>query len=751
VIMPGPLSRIVVRVGADVSGFRAGLARTTRLADDWAGSIGPKIDKAFAGLGSSSGHLQSVRRVLDGMGAATSLGRATLGVGDLHRAGVGARNTFDRLKLAFMGGGEAADRLRAKIDRTAASIKAGREASEKWRFKLFLAELAQLGAKAAVVAEQKLPGLVFSAARSVEGVVGLGSSVVRTSTAFRDFAPNAAKVVQHLWRARDAARGTADRATNLAEAWYHAKRAGIPLLTMGDGLRGLAAGALNVARGVVGVGVAFLKVGWNVVATAVSGLVSVFTSLASTLVSVGSGLALVGGLAAAGVATFLVKAASHAAHLNETFNKTRDQFGQYAGGVLKASAAMSRAYGTQQREFLDGASSLGALLQGVGYAERDAAKLAANFSKLAADLSARRDLPFATSLQKIMSGLSGEAEPLKSLGILIDEDTVKLYAYQKGIAKVGKELSQTQKVQARMALIVQGLTKDMGALSRESDGPAARIAEFWGRLDALTVAIGTSVAPAFGELLGGINVGLHALKTAWEANSEAVFGWFGVTSEAAGKAGWGVQAVTAGVVVLAKAWAFVGGAVEAAMAKVYRFAAGSLDALSGLYNVIGEGMNKVGLSGDKLIGPILVNAAKAKGFRREAKEWERSASEWVGTGERLADLIREAMVKGLEDVGKAAKEAMGALDFAANPKNVGAPYKAERKQGGFSGAYTLGSKEAASVEANHAFGLLRNEQAAAAKRTAVNTAELVQVGRETLQAIRSNLGPGVPFINVMTM
>lgn len=63
------------------------------------------------------------------------------------------------------------------------------------------------------------------------------------------------------------------------------------------------------------------------------------------------------------------------------------------------------------------------------------------------------------AFNKLKSGISGEAEPLKALGILVNDNTIKTYAYTNGIAKQGKELAESQKVQARYGAIMEATKK----------------------------------------------------------------------------------------------------------------------------------------------------------------------------------------------------------------------------------------------------------------------------------------------------
>lgn len=715
------LGALKVRIGGEVSGFRAALAETSAMAGSWSKAIGPKIDRAFNGLSKSGGVAKGITATLDGLSKFTSVSRAALAIGDVKRGTEGAVNSLQRLRLAFTFNADKASALREKVNATSSRLATLADQSEKARFALFAIDLAGFTAKLAVVAERAIPGLVVGVGRGAVGLASLASGVVRTAQGFTRFVPNVAGAAGALWKASDASKSFAARSADVAKALYHSRQAFRPLLQIGGGFSALAHGAANLAGGVLGIGRSFASIAFNTVVSGASSLLGVFSSLASTVASLATGFTLMGGLVAGGLTTFLVKAASGAAHLNETFNKARQTFGDFGQGVIDSAKEMQAAFGTMPRAFLDGASALGQLLKGVGYTVKDSAKLGTNLAKLAADMSAFRDISFDEALGKIRSGLSGESEPLKALGILIDDETTKLYAYKAGIAAVGKELTQAEKVQARLGLITSGLKDDMGALAREATGPAARINEFWGRLDALTNAVGETFAPILGEFLSGLNTGLDSLKANWEANSAAVFGWFGTSAEALSSTGMGLRTVTSAVGKLGESFAWLATQVVGALGSALRFTSSLVDHVSEAVNAIGIMKEVAGGAG---AGDSWFNSASSlrqqgKAMEKFAQGFDLKATEWKEWGETIGESIGSAMETSAARIGERVQAMTKALDFtAAKPKNP-LEKPASYDKSPFSGAYELGSKEAYSVIAN-SFGL-RGKGGGAQDKTAANT------------------------------
>ena len=64
----------------------------------------------------------------------------------------------------------------------------------------------------------------------------------------------------------------------------------------------------------------------------------------------------------------------------ESQNKLKEIFGTNATLIIDASVKMQKAFGVSKKEFQDSAGVFGAIFEGVGYVEKDAAQLAVHFS-----------------------------------------------------------------------------------------------------------------------------------------------------------------------------------------------------------------------------------------------------------------------------------------------------------------------------------------------------------------------------------
>jgi hypothetical protein len=198
------------------------------------------------------------------------------------------------------------------------------------------------------------------------------------------------------------------------------------------------------------------------------------SGVSKTLGSVGK-LAALGAAAGIGVAiTAGINFTKVASDLNESANKAAVIFGNSIKPVQDFAQTSASAFGISKRAALEYTGTLGTILNASGVTEGASADMSVQLTKLAADLASFNNIPIDEALEKIRAGLVGEAEPLRTVGVLLSEAAVKEKAYQMGLAQTGEELTDAQKVQARYALIMEQTAKQQGDFTRTSDSLANR-------------------------------------------------------------------------------------------------------------------------------------------------------------------------------------------------------------------------------------------------------------------------------------
>lgn len=157
----------------------------------------------------------------------------------------------------------------------------------------------------------------------------------------------------------------------------------------------------------------------------------------------------------------------------------------------------------------------------MGVAEDNALKMSKGISLLTEDMASFYNLDSTEAFNKLRAGLTGETEPLKALGILVDENTIKQVAYSEGIAENGAELTQQQKVLARYVAILKQTGNAQGDLARTLDSPANQLRILKNQVQQLGLAFSNFLLPMVSAVLPYITAFTKVITTA--LNSLAKF------------------------------------------------------------------------------------------------------------------------------------------------------------------------------------------------------------------------------------
>lgn len=231
----------------------------------------------------------------------------------------------------------------------------------------------------------------------------------------------------------------------------------------------------------------------------------------STLVTAGA--AAVGALGAAGVAS--VKLASDLTEVQNvvdvTFgkNKNADTINDWAKNAASA-------FGLSELQAKKFNGTMGAMLNSMGLSDDAVLDMSTSMTGLAGDFASFYNLPIEEAFQKIRSGISGETEPLKELGINMSVANLEAYALSQGIDKSYNSMTQAEQATLRYNYLMAASADAQGDFARTNDTLAnqLRIAQL--EVQNLGGAIGMSLLPMAQEMLGvGIDM-LGQLKQGFE-------------------------------------------------------------------------------------------------------------------------------------------------------------------------------------------------------------------------------------------
>jgi hypothetical protein len=230
-------------------------------------------------------------------------------------------------------------------------------------------------------------------------------------------------------------------------------------------------------------------------------------------------------IAALGVAS--IKAASD---LEETRNKVKVVFGDMSEDVLKWSQDSARAFGLSRQQALEAAGTFGNLFTSMGLGTVPAADMSEGLVQLAADLASFNNIDPSLVLEKLRSGLVGEVEPLRTLGINLTMAATKAKAMEMGLVDANGEVTQAGLLQARYALILEQSTNAQGDFARTSDGLANSTRIMNAEWKDALATLGTNLLPIALAVVHALNRMLEAFNNMSPFQQKAILGFLGLVA-----------------------------------------------------------------------------------------------------------------------------------------------------------------------------------------------------------------------------
>ena len=142
--------------------------------------------------------------------------------------------------------------------------------------------------------------------------------------------------------------------------------------------------------------------------------------------------------------------------------------------VVKQFAKGTKVLGISRRDAIKYTGSIAALTRVQGANKKESAEMSTRWTTLGADMAAFNNANPTDVLNAMTSALTGEFEPLKKYGVLLNANKVNQYAWTHGIAENGKALTDRQKLLAIDGLMMEQTKDQQGQLARESDTLGAK-------------------------------------------------------------------------------------------------------------------------------------------------------------------------------------------------------------------------------------------------------------------------------------
>lgn len=232
-----------------------------------------------------------------------------------------------------------------------------------------------------------------------------------------------------------------------------------------------------------------------------------------------------------------------ASDFEETFSKFNTVFGDNAAAVQEWGNVFGKQIGRSKTQVLSFLASTQDLLVPLGFEPGAATEMSKQLTQLAVDLGSFNNMADEDVLRDLHAALTGSGEVMKKYGVLVSEAAVKQELLNQGMDP--KEVTDQQKVMARLSIIMRGTTAAQGDALRTADSFANSMKRLRAQISDVAVQIGQALLPVITPLVKHAGEFVEFTLVPWiERNKELIPTLL--------KAGATIAATGAGLIVFGK-------------------------------------------------------------------------------------------------------------------------------------------------------------------------------------------------------
>lgn len=260
--------------------------------------------------------------------------------------------------------------------------------------------------------------------------------------------------------------------------------------------------------------------------TAVTNSISKF---GKTLMNLGAAVGLAFGVGA--LVNFGKESIKLASDIQEFQNVIDVTFGQGARQIEEFAQSAAAAFGLSELSAKQYTGTMGAMLKSSGLATAQAQEMSTTLAGLAGDMASFYNLDTDTAFEKIRSGIAGEIEPLRQLGINMSVANLEAYALSQGITKVYNAMSPAEQTLLRYNYLLSVTTDAQGDFARTSGSFANQVRLLQLNFDQLRIAVGNALIPIAQAVLPSINAIIEDLTKLAQVFAQVTALLFGKSAE----------------------------------------------------------------------------------------------------------------------------------------------------------------------------------------------------------------------------
>lgn len=250
------------------------------------------------------------------------------------------------------------------------------------------------------------------------------------------------------------------------------------------------------------------------------------TGLIGSISKIGAAVGLAFGVKA--LIDFGKEAINLASDLEEVQNVVDTVFGNMAESIEEFSKDAITQFGLSELSAKKYSSTMGAMLKSMGFDTARALEMSTRLTGLAGDIASFYNLTSEEAFGKIRSGISGETEPLKQLGINLSVANLEAYALAEGITKSYNAMSQQEQAMLRYNYLLKTTSDAQGDFARTSDSWSNQLKLLTEQFNSLKAILGKTFINVFKPLISSINTVMQKLISFAQTFSNAlgkIFGW----------------------------------------------------------------------------------------------------------------------------------------------------------------------------------------------------------------------------------
>jgi len=225
-----------------------------------------------------------------------------------------------------------------------------------------------------------------------------------------------------------------------------------------------------------------------------------------------------------GAASMVSKGIQLSSDLAESQNVIDVTFGESKKAIGDWAKTAQNAYGLSELAAKQYTGTMGAMLKSTGLSGDAIVGMSTDLAGLAGDFASFYNLSNEEAFTKIRSGISGETEPLKQLGIDMSVANLQAYALSKGIKGNYSDMNAATKAALRYSYLMSVSADAQGDFTRTSESFANQQRLLKLNMEKVSMTLSSGLVPVLAKMFNVINNKLEKVDMDKVADKITAFG-----------------------------------------------------------------------------------------------------------------------------------------------------------------------------------------------------------------------------------